>query len=116
MTIQVYGIPNCGTCKKAIAWLEGQGIDHEFINTKDYPPSKSLIAGWVNALGERSLRNTSGQSYRSLGAEKETWSHIQWIEAYAKDAMLIKRPLFVKDGKAVAVGFRDVEEIKQKLF
>ncbi|TAD94208.1 MAG: arsenate reductase, partial [Oscillatoriales cyanobacterium] len=22
MSIQVYGIPNCGTCKKAFKWLE----------------------------------------------------------------------------------------------
>ncbi|HBC43083.1 MAG TPA: arsenate reductase, partial [Pseudanabaena sp.] len=26
MSIQVYGIPSCGTCKKAIAWLENQSI------------------------------------------------------------------------------------------
>jgi arsenate reductase len=29
--------------------------------------------------------------------------------------MLLKRPLFVKDGKAIAIGFRNPEEIKQKL-
>jgi arsenate reductase len=115
MSIQVYGIPNCGTCKKAIAWLEAQGITYEFINTKDYPPARSAIAEWVNSLGERAMRNTSGQSYRALGSEKETWSHIQWIEAYAKDSMLLKRPLFVKDGKAIAIGFRNPEELKQKL-
>jgi arsenate reductase len=115
MSITIYGIPNCGTCKKAIAWLDGQKIPHEFINTKDYPPAKSTIAEWVSILGERAMRNTSGQSYRSLGSEKETWSHIQWIEAYAKDSMLLKRPIFVKDGKAIAVGFRNPEELKQKL-
>ncbi len=115
MSIQVYGIPNCGTCKKAIAWLDKLGIAYKFINTKDYPPSRTEIAEWVNILGERSMRNTSGQSYRSLGADKETWSHIQWIEAYAKDSMLLKRPIFVKEGKAIAVGFRDPEALKQKL-
>ncbi|MCA6589910.1 MAG: Spx/MgsR family RNA polymerase-binding regulatory protein [Pseudanabaena sp. M090S1SP1A06QC] len=115
MPIQVYGIPSCGTCKKAIAWLEDQGIAYEFINTKDYPPSRTTIAEWVNVLGERAMRNTSGQSYRALNSAKETWTHIQWIEVYAKDAMLLKRPLFVKDGKVIAVGFRNSENLKQKL-
>ncbi len=115
MSIQVYGIPSCGTCKKAIAWLENQSIVYEFINTKDYPPSRTAIAEWVSVLGERAMRNTSGQSYRVLNSAKETWTHIQWIEAYAKDAMLLKRPLFVKDGKAIAVGFRNPENLKQKL-
>ncbi len=41
MALKVYGIPNCGTCKKAIAWLEDQGIAYEFIDTKDAAPDKA---------------------------------------------------------------------------
>ncbi|MBD2149675.1 Spx/MgsR family RNA polymerase-binding regulatory protein [Pseudanabaena sp. FACHB-1277] len=115
MSIKVYGIPTCGTCKKAIAWLDAQNINYEFINVKDYPPTRTMIAEWVKALGERSMRNTSGQSYRSLGSERETWSHIQWIESFAKDAMLLKRPIFVKDGIAISVGFRNPDEMLSKL-
>ncbi|CAN1209163.1 Spx/MgsR family RNA polymerase-binding regulatory protein [Tumidithrix helvetica PCC 7403] len=115
MTIQVYGIPNCGTCKKALAWLQDKNIDYEFINTKEQPPSESAIALWVKALGNQPMRNTSGQSYRSLGAEKEAWTDVEWIEAFSKDSMLLKRPLFVKDGIAVSVGFRNPEDLRQKL-
>jgi arsenate reductase (glutaredoxin) len=111
MTLQVYGIPNCGTCKKALQWLEGRNISYEFINTKEEPPSRELVQGWVEALGEKSLRNTSGQSYRALGDAKQTWSDEQWVEAFAQDAMLIKRPVFVKDGKAVMSGFRASEAV-----
>jgi arsenate reductase (glutaredoxin) len=35
----------------------------------------------------------------------------QWVEAFAQDAMLIKRPLFVKEGKAVLTGFRANEAV-----
>jgi arsenate reductase len=111
--LQVYGIPNCGTCKKAIAWLEAQGIEYTFINTKDAPPTQAQIADWVVALGSKPMRNTSGQSYRALGEEKKTWSDGQWVTAFAQDAMLLKRPLFVKDGSAVLVGFRASEEVLQ---
>ena len=44
MSLQVYGIPNCGTCKKAIQWLEDKQIDYQFINTKEQPPSQQAIA------------------------------------------------------------------------
>ncbi|MFM7448116.1 MAG: Spx/MgsR family RNA polymerase-binding regulatory protein [Leptolyngbyaceae cyanobacterium] len=111
MSLQVYGIPNCGTCKKAFTWLDNNGIDYEFINTKDHPPSEQLIQEWVKALGAKPMRNTSGQSYRALGTEKDTWTDDQWADAFAKDAMLLKRPLFVKDGKAVLVGFRATDEV-----
>jgi len=35
MSLQVYGIPNCGTCKKAFQWLKENEIKYEFINIKD---------------------------------------------------------------------------------
>ncbi|HEY9889819.1 MAG TPA: Spx/MgsR family RNA polymerase-binding regulatory protein [Candidatus Obscuribacterales bacterium] len=111
MTLQVYGIPNCGTCKKALAWLDHHGVAYEFIDTKLSPPDATAIAAWVSALGSKPMRNTSGQAYRALGAEKQDWSDDQWVAAFAQDAMLLKRPLFVKDGTAVLVGFRASEAV-----
>ncbi|MEL6604887.1 MAG: Spx/MgsR family RNA polymerase-binding regulatory protein [Cyanobacteria bacterium J06614_10] len=112
MSLNVYGIPNCGTCKKAMAWLEENNIAYEFINTKEQPPTKAQIKKWVSALTARPMRNTSGLSYRALGEEKKEWSDAQWTEAFAGDAMLLKRPLFEKEGEAVMVGFRAKEEEK----
>jgi arsenate reductase len=113
MTLKVYGIPNCGTCKKAVQWLTAHQVDHTFIDTKIHPPSRTMIQDWVATLGSKPLRNTSGQSYRAIGDEKQTWTDAQWIDAFAKDAMLLKRPLFEKDGKAVMVGFRASEAVLQ---
>jgi arsenate reductase (glutaredoxin) len=113
--IQVYGIPTCGTCKKALQWLDAQQIKYEFINTKEQPPSAIQIADWVKLLGNRSMRNTSGQSYRALDETKDTWTDSEWVTAFSDDVMLLKRPIFVKDGIAMAVGFRDVTKIKAAL-
>jgi len=115
MVLQVYGIPNCGTCKKALKWLEDNGIGYEFVDTKVAPPAQKQIAQWVAALGFKPMRNTSGQAYRALGDEKQSWGDDEWIQAFADNAMLLKRPLFVKDGKAVLVGFRAKEEVLQEM-
>jgi arsenate reductase (glutaredoxin) len=114
-SIQVYGIPTCGTCKKALQWLEAQGISYTFINTKEQPPTPAQIASWVESLGDRSMRNTSGQSYRTLDDIKDTWTEAEWIAAFSNDVMLLKRPIFVKNGHAIAVGFRNVIELKESL-
>ncbi|MGJ3248878.1 MAG: Spx/MgsR family RNA polymerase-binding regulatory protein [Elainellaceae cyanobacterium] len=116
MAIQIYGIPNCGTCKKALAWLDSNGVDYEFINTKEHPPTHDMIQAWVDTLGSKPMRNTSGQSYRALGDDKKEWPDERWVDAFANDVMLLKRPLFVKDGTAVLVGFRAKDqEIREKL-
>ncbi len=116
MSLKVYGIPNCGTCKKAFEWLTVHKIDYEFVNTKEHPPTQAMIQSWVQTLGAKLMRNTSGQSYRAIGEEKQSWTDAQWVDAFGTDAMLLKRPLFVKDNTAVMVGFRDKENvILQKL-
>ncbi len=75
-----------------------------------------MIASWVQSLGAKPMRNPSGKSYRALGEERATWSDERWIEAFSEDIMLLKRPLFVKDSKAVLVGFRGSEaDIRAKL-
>ena len=107
MRLQIYGIPTCATCKKAIKWLDANEMNFEFINTKEHPPSKDEIKQWVKSLTAKAMRNTSGRSYRELGTHKQTWQDEEWINAFATDAMLLKRPIFVKDGIAVMVGFRE---------
>jgi arsenate reductase len=111
MTLKVYGIPNCGTVKKARLWLEQQNIPYEFVNTREEQPSKAMITSWVKTLGNKPLRNTSGQSYRALGSDRDRFSDEQWIDLFANDIMLLKRPIFVKDGEAVLTGFRAKEEV-----
>jgi arsenate reductase (glutaredoxin) len=114
MSLKVYGIPTCSTCKRSQQWLQARGIEHEFINTKEHPPDRQTIAAWVSTLGSKPMRNTSGQSYRALGDEKKGWTEQQWIDAFAKDAMLLKRPLFVRDKTAILVGFSAPETTLQE--
>ena len=116
MSITVYGIPTCSTCKKALKWLKDHDISHTWINTRETQPTQSQLKKWVQDLGNKALRNTSGKSYRALGEEKHTWSDAQWVEAFAKDSMLLKRPLFVRNQTALMTGFRGSDaELRKKL-
>ena len=40
--LQVFGIKNCNTVKKALSWLDGKKISYEFLDVKKIPCSKSL--------------------------------------------------------------------------
>ncbi|MBT7488126.1 MAG: arsenate reductase, partial [Rhodospirillales bacterium] len=37
MTLKVYGLQNCNTCRKAKKWLEGEGIVFEFYDLRKSP-------------------------------------------------------------------------------
>ena len=116
MSLSVYGIPTCNSCKKALKWLDQNGISYTWKNTREDPPKKEEIQHWIAAIGSKPMKNTSGGSYRALGEEKKTWSDEKWAEEFSKDAMLLKRPLFARNGRALFTGFRGSDEvIKKKL-
>ena len=105
-----YEYPKCSTCRKAKAELNQLGLDVESINIKENPPSaqflKELLEG--SDLELKKFFNTSGQSYRSLGLKDKlpTLSLDEAVELLASDGMLIKRPILIKDGKVLQVGYR----------
>jgi arsenate reductase len=104
--IVVYGIPTCGTVKKARAALDDANAAHSFVDFRQTPPSAAQVATWVKTFGVAALKNTSGGSYRALGAEKDSWSDAAWTQAFQADPMLIKRPVVEVGGVPVVVGFR----------
>jgi arsenate reductase len=106
VSVVVYGIPTCGTVKKARAWLDEHGVAYAFVDLRATPPSASKIAAWVAAFGVAALKNTSGGSYRALPADKDGWSDGRWRDAFAADPMLIRRPVLEQDGAPLQVGWR----------
>ena len=104
----VFSYSRCSTCRKALSWLESQGFDLEVIDITTEPPSFDLLQQAHRQLGQvKPLFNTSGQSYRALGAAAvKAMTDQQALQALAADGKLIKRP-FVQcpDGRFL-VGFK----------
>lgn len=110
MSIVVYQYPNCGTCKKALRFLEDEGVVFRKKDIVEAPPSKVLLkkALKLSALPVRKLFNTSGKSYREGGFKDklDDMTDDQAVAALAADGKLIKRPLVMGDG-FVLVGFQE---------
>ena len=112
MAVTVYQYPKCSTCRKALAWLDREGVAYESVNIVDAPPSKATLrqAQKLAGVPVSKMFNTSGQSYRDGGfkAKLAKMSDDQAFDALANDGKLIKRPLVLGAGFAL-VGFREPE-------
>jgi arsenate reductase len=108
----VYQYPKCGTCRKALKFLEAHGVEHRTKDIVASPPSKALLKKALERSGlpVRKLFNTSGQSYRQGGFKDklDTMTNDEALSELAADGKLIKRPLIVEDD-FVLVGFREDE-------
>lgn len=108
MALVVYHYPNCSTCKKALAWLRANHVDHELVDIVKQPPSRQVIerAAKLAGVPTKKLFNVAGESYRAGGFKDKlpTMTDTQAYAALAADGKLIKRPLAVSD-KVALVGF-----------
>ena len=110
--IKVYCYSRCSTCKKALKWLDDNGIEHEVIDIKgDNPNEKELLEYYeMSGLPLKRFFNTSGMQYRALELAKKLpqMSEEEQLKLLASDGMLVKRPLLIGDG-FVFTGFREAE-------
>ena len=108
--IKLYGYMTCGTCRKAIKWLDTHGVEYQFIDITEKPPTKSLLKALLKKHDVKRLFNTSGGQYRELGIKNKlaTMTQTEAIDLLAGNGMLCKRPM-VTDGKRHTVAFRDNE-------
>jgi arsenate reductase len=104
----VYQYPKCSTCRKALAYLDAQGVEYESIDIVEHPPSRAQLAAALKQSGLPVKRffNTSGLSYREgkFGERLPEMSEKEALDALAADGKLIKRPLLLGKG-LVLVGF-----------
>ena len=113
---KVYCYPRCTTCKKAVKWLEENGIDYEYKHIVEETPSKEDIKKYYKESGLPLKRffNTSGNVYKELNLKEKLadMSEDEQFELLASNGMVLKRPLLV--GKDfVLVGFKEAEWVEK---
>ena len=110
--MKVYCYSKCTTCKKALKWLDGQGVAYELVDIKENNPGREELAAWyaMSGLPLKKFFNTSGQIYRQMELSKKlpSMSEDEQLDLLATDGMLVKRPLVIGDD-FVLTGFKEAE-------
>lgn len=109
---KVYCYSRCTTCKKALKWLDDNGVEYTLLDIKeDHPDEKTLRKLHKKSrLPLKKFFNTSGQLYRDKELSKKLpdMSEDEMFKLLASDGMLVKRPLLITDD-TVITGFKEEE-------
>lgn len=104
--------PQCGTCRKALKWLEANGFHPEKRHIVEERPTAEELFQWIERSGlpVQKFFNTSGLIYKERGLKDvvKTAPSEELISLLAEEGKLVKRPLLVTDDK-VLVGFKEEE-------
>ena len=113
--IIVYGIPNCDTTKKALAWLSKKNIPFSFHDYKQQGVSKEKLNDWCNRKGWELVFNKRSTTWRELqdAVQKKITDQPAAIKLMMENNSIIKRPI-IEIGNELIIGFK--EEEYQKTF
>lgn len=99
--LKVYGIRQCDTCRRAIRWLESEGIAYHFHDVRQDGLTRVMITAWLESLSMEQLANRRSTTWRQLSEAERADVSIDTLLAHPT---LIKRPVFESDG-GMQVGF-----------
>ncbi len=100
--ITIYHNPRCRKSRAGLAYLESKGVDFTIRNYFREPLTAEELKDVLKKLGlpAREMIRTQEAEYKSLYKGKEL-SEEEWVQAIVAHPKLLKRPVVVKDDKAV---------------
>ena len=92
--------------KKARAWLDTQGVAHDFHDYKASGIDRASLERWVGDLGWETVLNRAGTTFRKLPeADRQDLNADKAIALMLAQPSMIKRPMLEARGHLLA-GFK----------
>ncbi len=106
--IELYGIKQCDTCRKAWKWLGERGLEYRFHDVRRDGIDRSMVDAWADTVGTEALVNRRGQTWRRLEpSERDGLDDAGLRALLQREPTLIKRPVVVTPSGAIHVGWTD---------
>lgn len=108
---KLYGIPNCGTVKKARAALEARDIAYDFHDFKKHGVTEAMLSGWLKQVGWQKLLKKTGPTWCKLPQEVKDSirDDASALALMLEQPNVIRRPVLESKGKVLATGFNETE-------
>lgn len=104
--LHIYGIKNCDSVKRAVAFFKKHNISYTFHDFKSEAASCEEIDRWLASVEMKLLLNTKSSTYRNLKLKELNLDDGEKREWLCRENLLIKRPV-VEYGDEVFVGFNE---------
>jgi arsenate reductase len=108
VNVEVYGLPHCTTCQKAVAFLEARGVSvRSYRNLKAEPLSRAEVAELARKFGgAEALFSKRAMKYRKMGLHERQLSEDEMLDLMTEEYTFVTRPVIVRGERATA-GFSE---------
>jgi len=106
--IQIYGIKNCDSVKKALSFFKNHNLEYELHDFKTEPATCPKIKEWLTKTDMSKLFNARSTTYRNLKLKELNLSDEKKIEWLCRENLLIKRPVIEFEDE-LFIGYNEQE-------
>ena len=99
----MYGIRECDTCRKAQRWASDNGHQVGFHDLRRDGLEPEQVETWLQSVDMNSLVNRRSRTWRALSEAQRSQLD---TELLLEHPTLIKRPVLVREGRVLDVGFK----------
>lgn len=110
MKAKVFGIPNCGSVKKARVWLQENNFSEDFHDYKKSGIDEQHLTAWCKEFGWEKVLNKKGTTWRNLdeSVKSQITNEESAIKLMLNNTSVIKRPV-IETEKGNTIGFDENE-------
>ncbi|HMB59961.1 MAG TPA: Spx/MgsR family RNA polymerase-binding regulatory protein [Xanthomonadales bacterium] len=102
----VYGLSSCDTCRKAKKWLQSNAVAFQFHDVRQDGLAAAEVKRWLHSGFANKLINRQSTTWRKLSDKQKKLAASAPQTLLLEHPALVKRPVFERDGKVLAVGFK----------
>jgi arsenate reductase len=104
VSVDVYWLPHCTTCQKAVAYLQEKGVPvGAFRDLKAQPLERPEVEDLARkAGGAETLFSRRAMKYRAMGLHEQTLSDDDLLRLMTEEYTFITRPVIVRGDRATA--------------
>ncbi len=107
MTLVVYGIKSCDSCRKALKFLKDRNLEHRFHDLRDDGLDIQMLERWGDQVGWEKLLNRRSLSWRKIPeVDRNDMNRDKAMAALLDQPTLLKRPVLETQG-FFAIGFSE---------
>ena len=107
MSLVVYGIKSCDSCRKARKFLQDRHLEHQFHDLREDGLNIQMLERWADQVGWDKLVNRRSLSWRKIPeVDRNDMNRDKAMAALIDQPTLLKRPVLETEG-FFAIGFSE---------
>ncbi len=93
MDVQIFGIKNDASTRKAMRFFKERRLKVHFVDLKVKAPSKGELRRFVQKVGAEGIIDRDGKRFKALGLQTAYYGDDRWMEIASEEPLILRLPL-----------------------